>query len=207
MIDMTKTYPIDESDLARMNIGRQFWRVKLDAIPDRCAYKKMVARWIERMPEMFEKGIGMVLHGELRQGKTSSAVICLKAVAAHGGTGYIIRADGVAGAVVGKKMFDEDQTVEERCQTVDLLVIDDLYQEGGYEQTRAMIERLVRWRYDHRKSMLVTTNNLKGLKEKCGEGTALVILSRCLPIEVKGTQFLDIEKKEVVETFSDDKRS
>lgn len=202
-VDVTKNIPITEHDLARMGIGRQFWRVKLDEIPEKCAYKKAIHMWIDRMPEMLEKGIGLILHGAFRQGKTSAAAICMKALALHGGTAYMIRADHVAGAVVKAEMFDDEETIEQRCRVVDLLVIDDLVQGGGYEQTIAIMERLIRWRYDHRKCLFVTTNAPAGIEKRYGDGTAMVLRSRCHPVKVDGTPFWEKEKNEVAEMFCD----
>lgn len=201
-IDMTKKYPVEERDLARMGVGRQFWRVSLDRIPDTCAYKKMLQTWIEKMPEMMEQGVGLILRGEYRQGKTGAAVICMRATAIHGGTAYLIRADHLAGAVVERQRFDEDQTIEDRCRHVDLLVIDDMGQGGGYEQTMAMMERLIRWRYDHRRPVVTTTNKIKSIEQKYGIGTLMVLESRAQVVEVRGTPFYEMERHEVAGLFS-----
>lgn len=203
LIDMSKKYPLTERDLGRMNLGEKFWHCTLDAIPEQCGYKQSIKTWIEKMPEMLAQGMGMVLTGEWRQGKTSAAVVCAKATVTHGGTAYLIRADQVAGVVVNSDRFDDDSTVEQRCMNVDLLVIDDLVQGGGYEQAKAMMERLIRYRYDHRKSMIVTTNTgLDGIEKRYGQGTAMVLRSRCLPVKVEGTNFYEHEKAEVDSAFS-----
>lgn len=203
VIDLARSYPLEERDLVRMNVGEQFWRCKLETIPDACDYKRHLKTWISKMPEMLKKGIGLILHGAWRMGKSGGATILLKAVHTHGGTGYMIRADHVAGAIVERERFDEDQTVEQRCCDVDLLVIDELGHGMGHGQTSGMIERLIRWRYDRRKPLVVTVNNLKLIDDRYGRGTAMVLRSRCLPVEVSGTNFYEEEKREVAELFGD----
>lgn len=205
VIDLNKAYPLTEHDLVRMNVGKRFWHVELQKIPDACEYKKALKTWIARMPEMVGKGVGMLFHGEFRAGKTGAAVICLKALHTHGGTGYMIRADGIAGCVVNADRFDDEQSVEERCRHVDALVLDELVFQGGRGQTDAMIERLVRWRYDHQKPMIVTVNNLKGIEERYGQGMSMLLRSRCMPVGVKNTPFFEAEKAEVAEMFGDGK--
>lgn len=202
IIDLSKRYDLTEDDLVRMNVGSTFWRCQLATVPDGCAYKKAVQAWIAKMPEMLKKGVGMMFHGDFRQGKTGAAVICLKAVATHGGTGYMLRADEVAGVVVRNTRFDEDMSVEERCMDVDLLVVDELGK-GGHEQSTGMVERLLRHRYDRGKAMVVTVNDLKLVEGKYGRGTAMLLRSRCQPVEVKGTPFWEGEKQEVAEMFGD----
>jgi len=199
---MHKKYPVTEGDLVRMNVGQSFWGAKLEAIKDSCTYKAAVQTWLSKMPEMLKEGVGMLLHGENRKGKTSAAVICMKAAATHGGTAYLIRADAVAGATVEREMFDEYKTVIQRCRTVDLLVIDELVHRAGRDQSTAMLEQLIRWRYDRKLSMIFTANTgLKGVEERYGVGLAMVVRSRCLPVEVTGTEWYDEEKRKVNDMF------
>jgi hypothetical protein len=200
-LDTTKTYAVTEHDLARANIGRRFWTVNRERIPDTCGYKQALNRWIDNMKGAAGKGLGLVLYGEFRAGKTAAAVIAMKAVLAHGGTAYIIRADSVAGAVVNQEKFDDEQTVEARCGDVDLLVIDDMTTAAGREQMAAMVERLVRFRYDHSRSLFVTVNSPKMIVDRFGAGIARVLKSRCIQVEVRDTPFFAEECAETEAFF------
>lgn len=194
-------------DLRRMNVGKRFWNVALEKIPDQATYKQELTAYIERLKPAIEGGYGLMLNGPYRQGKTSSAVILMKAVVAHGGTAFFIRADEVAGVVIEKTRFDEDQTMEERMRSVDLLVIDDLGTDTTREVGAGLMERLIRWRYDTKKSLVVTANkSMEELARKFNEGTLMVMRSTMKAVRVDGMQWFDEESAGVKMFFNGDER-
>lgn len=127
MVDSVRELTPD--DMRRICVGNRFWGVTVDKIPDSAAYKAMLKKYIENLKEHIEDGIGMLFEGKPRAGKTSAAVIIAKAVMAHSGTAFFIRADELTKAVIEKQQFDEDGMVADRMREVDLLVIDDLGEE------------------------------------------------------------------------------
>lgn len=189
---------ITPDDMRRIGVGERFWDVTLDQIPDTAAYKHKLKTYVDRVTECVREGVGLLLFGDLRMGKTSAAVIVAKAVVAHGGTAYMIRADEIQNAVMDKESFDEDPTVSERLTEVDLLIIDDLGQEHSKDFGRALLENVVRQRYDNKMPLIVTTNvpaNL--LEEKYGQAVFKVMRSMMLAVPVDGTSWFDKEVEKV----------
>lgn len=202
MITPGRTFRVTPTILRLMGIGETYWDVSFDAIPEVCAYKATLKKFCERLAGACRDGLGLVFHGEPRQGKTGAAVLCLREVAACGGEGYFIRADGLAGAIMEREQTEDDASVEEKCRAADVLVVDDLGQGGGRLETHSMMEKLLRYRYDHKKSVVITTNSLKLVSERYGEATSRLLASRCLPVKVEGTKFFDDEKERTRKFFA-----
>lgn len=183
-------------DMRRMGVGKRFWHVSVDQIPETAHYRKELDRYLQNLEENVRSGVGMMFYGDYRKGKTSSAVILAKAVVAYGGTSYFIRSDDLVSSVLEKKEFDQDQTVMQRLDTVDLLVVDDLGAEhtGKSHFNVALLEKIVRYRYDNRKALVLTVNlSPKNLVEVYGEGTLKVIKSMMRVVEVDGTNWYEQE--------------
>lgn len=189
-------------DFRRMNVGRRYWNVALERIPEQASYRAALEKFIGRLKPAIEGGYGLVFYGPYRKGKTGASILLMKEVVSRGGTAYFLRADEVAGVTVEKTMFDEDQTVENRMKAVDLLVIDDLGTEATREAGAGMLERLIRWRYDSRKSLVVTTNaSSEQLERKLTPGTLLVMKSVLSRVHVDGTTWLQEEVDDVTTFF------
>ena len=188
-------------DMHRLGVGKRFWGVSKDAIPDGCEYKQSVLRYLETIKETVHEGTGLMFYGDYRQGKTSAAIIVAKAVVAHGGTAYFIRASELVSSVLEKHRFDDDQTIMERLHSVDILVIDDVGAEhtGAAQFNTSLLERLVRFRYDNKKPLIVTSNlaPLK-LKEVYGEGTLKVMRSMMRLVEVSCPDWYTQEVQEIL---------
>lgn len=195
---------LSRQDLVRMNIGKQFWGVSFSQIPDTVPCKKDFKKYLDKLKMAVEHGYGLYLYGGLRQGKTSMAVIVAKRVVALGGTAYFIRADDIQRAVIEKKMFDDEMSIEERMNVVDILIIDELGGEhsGGFGESQ--IERFVRYRYDHNKVLVVTTNrSKKDIQKKYGEGVLEVMESMMCPMHVDGAGWKEREMKKLEEFINE----
>lgn len=189
---------ITSTDMVRFGVGRTFWHASIDKIPDGAAYKEKLRTYLRGINTCVDQGIGLFLFGPLRSGKTSAATIVAKHVIGHNGTAFFIRANEITSAVVEKKAFDENETVEERMRSVDLLVIDDLGQEHSKEFGRDLVESFVRNRYDNKRSLIVTSNvTREELIKKYSESMVLVLESRSTPIKIEGVNWYE---KEVMET-------
>lgn len=203
---MERVRALVEADLQRMNIGKRFWGVHLSEIPKLAKYREVLEQFISRLKDAIDSGMGLFLYGDYRKGKTSAAAIVAKAVVAHGGTAFFIRADDLTRVVVERTAFDDEETVEERMRSVDLLIIDDLGSEHSREFGESLVERVVRWRYDHRKSLVVTVNVPAGkLEEKFNEGLMKVMRSMMSAVQVDGTTWFERERGEVKDFFQDGK--
>jgi DNA replication protein DnaC len=202
-----KLYPrkLTAKRLKLHGVDEAYHHVTLAAIPNFCDHKKIIERWIARVGEALEHGLGMVFFGEPRQGKTGSAVICLKAALAAGAEGYFIRADGIARSIMRQDTWpgDSDETEELYMERCDVLVIDDLGQGAGKEQADSMTERLVRVRADLRKVTLVTTNTMELMRGRLGAATAQMLMERGGVVRVENTPFAAAERNRVKEFFKE----
>ena len=176
---------LDSHDMARMNVGKKFWYVTLDAVPDTAGYKAVLAKYLENLEARIHDGVGLFLTGPMRGGKTSASVVVAKHLVSHGGTAYFIRADGLQSAFMEHQRFDEDYSVVDRMRDVDLLVIDDMWQEYAKEFGGSAVEKLVRWRHDMQKALVVTTNmTVKEFEAKYGPGVRKVLGGMCITVAV-----------------------
>jgi len=104
----------------------------------------------------------MILWGDNDCGKTSAAAVVAKEARRRGFSVLFVRAAQYRDAVMNKEMYNESMTVKQRCENVDLLLLDDFAKEstsgkseGGSER---MFEDLLRERTSHRRSTIITMN-------------------------------------------------
>lgn len=203
-IPLAEPRKLTNEDMIRMNVGKRYWHVSLDSIPEECDYKKKLWRFIKSLSSAISQGKGFLFCGDYRQGKTSASVILCKAVVSSGGTAYFIRSDELTKVVVESHWFDEDKTVLDRMREVDLLVIDDVGTEASKEYGESLVENLIRYRYDNLKSMVVTTNvGMPDLVSKYGQGVMKVMASMMVPVEVSGTHWYEEEVEKMKELFDE----
>lgn len=145
-------------DMYRARLGRAFWGTHLDEIPDRCAHKKPIRRFLRDIVRRIDLGHGFVFYGDYGTGKTSCGTIILKNVVARRGTALMIRADEITAAAIERTRFDDAQTLWERMEGVDCLLIDDIAREHVKEWAQSKLEGLVRKRIEERRSTILTTN-------------------------------------------------
>lgn len=182
-------------DLRRACLPERYWTAGLGRIPMRCAYRAVLQRYIDHLPERLAKGVGLLFHGPYRAGKTAGAAIILKAAVAHRFTAYFLRVGELADAVIEKWLWsdgDRIETVRHRIVGVDLLVLDDL----GADRNKsdflpALFEEIVRERFDRHRVTLLTTN-LSMVELRTRFSGIFQVLQECAaPVEVGGTHWHD----------------
>lgn len=190
-------------DVVRIRIGPRHRNAKLSTIPDKCAYKAKLKKYLKSLKKFVERGIGLMLMGPLGAGKTAAAAIVAKAVAAHYGYAFMIRADDLQKAAIEKTDFDDYRTVWDRMKEVDLLVIDDVGSDHAKEFGIGVFESIVRWRYDRKLATVVTTNkSVKELTKVYGEGLVKVMERMMVKVIVEGTTWHEQEVKEINDLFN-----
>lgn len=157
---MSATPDLTETQLRRLNIGRRYWPAELRQIPESASYRAVVHRYALRIREMRARGWGLMLWGPNSRGKTFSASALLKHAVRAGYTGYCITAPALKTCFIEKPWFDEDQTVPQRIETVDFLVIEDIGKEfrGQSGWAELQFESLLRTRTRELLPTIVTTN-------------------------------------------------
>lgn len=119
---VTCRHPLTSSDLRRMNVPDEFWRVSYaEATP---SVQGVLKNYLREFDEFISEGAGLYLWGPPGVGKTAAAVVLLKAARERFKTGYFIRASELRDAIRLQHDFDTDQSVMGRVREVDVLVLD-----------------------------------------------------------------------------------
>lgn len=201
-------------ELVRMGLGKRFWNAKLADIPKRKQVKQdrdlrhVVEHWVANLPRMVRKGWGLYLWGANSTGKSYAMAVCAKAAYVAGYSVFIITADMLKDAVIKRTMWDEDEelTIIERCNTVDVLVIEDLgkeYKGSGSGFSETALENLLRIRSQNQLVTMATSNlSTKQFKDVYGLSAAELAKAMMKEIEAIGLNFRNDELSELQEEFS-----
>ena len=144
-----------------MGIGERFYSVKFDTI--QCGdHVEYLRRYYNRIYTACRDGWGLVLTGRNGVGKTGAAIVMLKQARRVGFTGLFISTSFYLSSIIDKRLFYESQTVQDRAENVDMLVLDDFGKEsiktGDGAWGGRSIEDLLRFRNLNRRSTIITTN-------------------------------------------------
>lgn len=145
-------------DMHRMRLGRAFWATCLDDIPAKCPHKKRVAAFVKDIVRRVHLGHGFLFYGNYGTGKTSCGTIIMKNIVARRGTALMVRAGDISAAAIERTRFDDSQTLWERMEGVDCLLIDDIAREHVKDWGKSKLEGLIRRRVEERRSVILTTN-------------------------------------------------
>jgi len=194
---------ITQRHLERMGIPKRHWYCTLEKIPSECPHKARILDWIEHVEHRVKDSQGLLLMGDYSMGKTGLASICLKAACQRGIIGYWITARAYPQQVIQQHAFDQKYSVQDRAETVPLLVIDELQvREGNVKFSEQAIEHLVRTRIDANLCTIITTNhNTEFLKDHY-QALTEALREAVTPIVVTGHNFREDRQKE----FTDGRR-
>lgn len=185
---------LTKAHLYRANIGQDYWECTFQnyAGPDNA--KKAAVKYLQKLHEMKDDGVGMLLTGPNGPGKTTIAMVVMK---------YLVRArwdvyctslgEIIERIQAGWKSKDPDtdpsRDFVDRCRNADFLFIDDVGKEhrgqSGFVQT--VFDNLIRFRVQHRLPIFLTTNLTKSeLEGTYGESVMSLLEGKLLPITVIG---------------------
>ncbi len=180
---------LTEEHLQRMNIGRRYWAATLDAVED-SRHKSMVEEYLDQFDANFEKGWGLWLWGQNSTGKTWTACACLKQIVSKGYSAYCVLSDVLKSAYIDGERFDPHQTIVQRVESVDVLLLEDLgkeYSGKGSGWAELNFENMIRKRSRNLQPTIVTTNLTPSeFKERYKQSAAAIALESMTPCEVKG---------------------
>ena len=189
------------ADMNRANVPPRFWNVKLSEIPEHLEYKDKVRKYLEKMDEMLENGIGLFLYSdENSTGKTSIAVLALKQALRLRRTAYFEESGRLKAALIRAEEFEENIPIERRIRTVDLLVLDDVGKEYRTESGFAenTIESVLR---DRSQSMRLTimTSNLKPnkIEQVYSADLAALLRETMIPLRISGYDWRALKAEEL----------
>lgn len=189
------------ADMNRANVPPRFWNVKLSEIPEHLEYRDKVRKYLEKMDEMLENGIGLFLYSdENSTGKTSIAVLALKQALRLRRTAYFEESGRLKAALIRAEEFEENIPIERRIRTVDLLVLDDVGKEYRTESGFAenTIESVLR---DRSQSMRLTimTSNLKPnkIEQVYSADLAALLRETMIPLRISGYDWRALKAEEL----------
>jgi len=185
-----KIQKLTTEHLERLNIGRRYWKASIASIPEDQSYRKVLIKYLKEIHKNRQEGWGLWLWGQNSRGKTWAACAVLKEASRQGYSCYCTPTSQLRAAFIENHRFDAFETVAERVQSVDFLLLDDLgkeYSGKGSGWSELMIENLFRERARQLKPILITTNLTREEFESRYKQSALAIALECmLPINVKG---------------------
>lgn len=189
------------ADMKRANVPQRFWEARLSAIPAHLEYVEQVRSYLEKIEELFAKGIGLYLWSdENSTGKTSLAVIVLKQALRLGRTAYFEESGRLKSALIRSEEFEENIPIERRIRHVDLLVLDDIGKEyrteSGYVENA--IENVLRDRSQNLKPTIVTSN-LRPAKigQVYSEDLAAMLRETTIPLKISGYDWREVKAEEL----------
>lgn len=174
----------------RMNIGRRFWTANLDDLDTETPIGKASKRYVENLDMFRKNGHGLWLYGANGTGKTWAAAAILKECARRGFSCYCVLADVLKVAYIDGQRFDPQQTVVQRVEAVDILLVEDLgkeYSGKGSGWAELCFENMFRKRSRDLGVTFVTTNmSTKEFAARYAD-SALSLASECMTtVNVKG---------------------
>ena len=189
------------ADMKRANVPSRFWNVKLSEIPEHLEYRDKVRKYLEKMNEMLENGIGLFLYSdENSTGKTSIAVLALKQALRLKRTAYFEESGRLKAALIRAEEFEENIPIERRIRTVDLLVLDDVSKEYRTESGFAenLIESILRDRSQNLKTTVLTSNlRPNKIEQVYSADLAALLRETTIPLKISGYDWRALKAKEL----------
>ena len=128
-----------------------------------------VKRYIDNLMYNLQYGYGMVMRGNVGTMKTTLAIAIMRAVIDNGRNAYFIPMANLMDRLFSGTP-DERNKLEQKLQTVSLLVIDDLGMEYEKGWVTAKIRAIINNRYNEEKSTIITTNLEKDINDRYVDG-------------------------------------
>lgn len=180
--------PITAGEIRRANLlSREYWGATLSSVPA-SGYCSQITYYLENMPVLAGKGVGLTIHGAHRSGKTYLAALVIKDVLARGGSAYYISSkDLVAAAQFGQTWSDGMYEVSARVRMlkVDLLVIDDVGDDESAQFKRAFTG-IVKDRFERKRPTIISTSSSKKHLNTLYYNAMEIVSERSLFVDIEG---------------------
>lgn len=189
------------ADLRAAHIPERKREVSLAAIPDGLPYKRFIVKYITDLEQNVRDGIGLILWGPYRSGKSSIACLIAKEVMSHYASAFYIESPLLMDGWLEKDGATDP--AKRRILRSHLLVLDDAGQEHGKEYTKAIVDFVIRYRAERQGATILTTNMNPGELEKEYSKKFMTIAQTCMfPIHVEGKDWGEDEQGRVASRFS-----
>lgn len=184
-----KPRTLNEETLHRMNIGRRFWKAEMTQVEEGTA-KGVFRNYVMKLSENYDQGWGIFLYGGNGVGKTHATCALLKEIQKRGYSTYCVLADVLKVAYIDGQRFDQDNSVVQRVESVDFLLLEDLgkeYSGKGSGFAELCFENMLRKRSRECLPTIVTTNlTPQAFKERYKQSAASLAMECMIACEMKG---------------------
>lgn len=189
MRTLPKSKKLTEQILSRMNIGRRYWGAEMTDFPESTT-KALFRSYVTELEQNYDQGWGVFLYGGNGVGKTHASCALLKEIERRGYSTYCILADVLKVAYIDGSRFDEDNSVTQRVERVDFLLLEDLgkeYSGKGSGFAELCFENLLRKRSRECLPTLITTNlTPPAFQERYKQSAASLAMECMVACEMKG---------------------
>ena len=198
---------LTKKSMERMHLPKRFWCSEYNRISEG-AHRVAATRYIEQVDIAMERGYGMILWGDNSVGKTAIAAVLMKEVRRRGYIALFTTASQFISSVIQRVEYDDAHTVQQRCHSVDLLVIDDLGKESSVSASKkdvmeSMIENLIRFRSSNLKSTIITSNiDPSVIRGRYSDSMWKIMKESNAIIKVVGPSQREIEKQDLIQFFT-----
>lgn len=172
---ITDTREQSECNYQSYGIPKRYRNVTMEYIVNRGVPEQSkqnvadVQQYIDNLEDNLQNGNGMVMRGNVGTMKTTLAIAIMRAVIAKGCNAYFIPMANLMDRLFSGTP-DERSKLEQKLQTVSLLVIDDLGMEYEKGWVTAKIRAIINNRYNEEKSTIITTNLDKDINDRYVDG-------------------------------------
>ena len=146
-------------------------------------------RYVDNWEQMYAKGMGVLLWGDVGTGKSFAAGCIANALLDRGVSVLMTNFTRILNALANLQWGGRNAYIGGLNQH-SLLIIDDLGIERGTEYILEQVYSVIDGRYRSGKPLIITTNlSLKEMQEPCDVAHARIydrVLERCVPIRVVG---------------------
>lgn len=159
-------------------------------------------KYVENFDEMYKRGKGLLLFGNVGTGKTFISACIANALIDQGRACLVTNFARLVNEIYG--LYEGKQKYIDRLNDYDLLVIDDLASERDTEYMGEIVQSIIDSRYRAKLPLIVTTNltsdELKHPAEMRKQRIYSRLFEMCIPIEVKGS---DRRKQKLKDDFGE----
>lgn len=184
-----KPRQLSEETLQRMNIGRRFWSADMTQVEESTS-KEIFRRYVMELKSNYDQGWGIFLYGGNGVGKTHASCAMLKEIQKRGYSTYCVLSDVLKVAYIDGQRFDQDNSVVQRVESVDFLLLEDLgkeYSGKGSGFAELCFENMLRKRSRECLPTIVTTNlSPQAFKERYKQSAASLAMECMVACEMKG---------------------
>jgi len=198
LLDGRQRRELTQPDLIRMRLPKLFWNTSFEMVrPVDSDHYRIVGRFMGKIVEMVEGGVGLYLYGDNGVGKSALASLVLKEARRWGFSCLFLRTERLRSAKLDGEQFDDASTVFGRAQRVDMLVLDDLGKEFRGDKsafTDRLLEDVIRERISQKRSLIITSNLHKSMiTDVYPESIGRVIRTSVFPVPVGGCSYRTAE--------------